>query len=82
MCSSDLTSFTPFSQKSSYFGEATKQWMLNFRVRDLEKMASQLEAAGTAVKIDPKPYPYGRFARLHDPEGNPIELWQPKNAAS
>ena len=34
-------------------------------------------AAGIAVKIDPQSYPNGRFARLHDPEGNPIELWQP-----
>ena len=51
--------------------------MLNFRVRDLEKMAAQLQAAGIEVKIDPQSYPYGRFARLHDPEGNPIELWQP-----
>jgi len=71
------TSFTPFSEKSSYFGDATKQWMINFRVGDLDKMAAQLEAAGIAVKVDPTAYPYGRFARLHDPEGNPIELWQP-----
>jgi glyoxylase I family protein len=52
--------------------------MVNFRVRDLDKMAAQLQAAGIAVKIDPQPYPNGRFARLRDPEGNPIELWQPK----
>jgi predicted enzyme related to lactoylglutathione lyase len=55
--------------------------MLNFRVRDLDKMAAQLEAAGIAVKIDPQSSPYGRFARLHDPEGNPIELWQPPDVA-
>jgi glyoxylase I family protein len=72
------TAFAPFSETSNYFGDATKLWMLNFRVRDLDKMAAQLEAAGIAVKIDPQSYPYGRFARLHDPEGNPIELWQPK----
>ena len=40
--------------------------------------AAQLESKGIAVKIDPEKYPNGRFARLHDPEGNPIELWQPK----
>jgi glyoxylase I family protein len=51
--------------------------MVNFGVRDLDKMAAQLRAAGIAVKIDPQSYPNGRFARLHDPEGNPIELWQP-----
>jgi len=46
-------------------------------VRDLEKMAAQLQAAGIEIKVDPEAYPYGRFGRLHDPEGNPIELWQP-----
>ncbi len=71
------TAFAPFKETSDYFGDTQKVWMLNFRVRDLDKMAAQLQAAGIAVKIDPQSYPNGRFARLHDPEGNPIELWQP-----
>jgi catechol 2,3-dioxygenase-like lactoylglutathione lyase family enzyme len=71
------TAFAPFPETSKYFGDPQKVWMLNFRVRDLEKMAAQLQAAGIEVKVDPESYPYGRFARLHDPEGNPIELWQP-----
>src|SRR5579863_182276 len=72
------TAFTPFPETSKYFGDPQKVWMLNFRVRDLDKMAAQLGAAGIEVKVDPQSYPYGQFARLHDPEGNPIELWQPK----
>jgi len=71
------TVFAPFKETTTYFGDTSKSWMVNFRVRDLDKMAAQLEAAGIAVKIDPQSYPNGRFARLHDPEGNPIELWQP-----
>jgi len=71
------TVFAPFEEKTKYFGDMQKAWMVNFRVRDLEKMAVQLRAAGIEVKIDPQAYPHGRFARLHDPEGNPIELWQP-----
>ena len=71
------TAFAPFKETSGYFGDTTKVWMLNFRVRDLDKMAAQLQAAGIEVKIDPESYPNGRFARVHDPEGNPIELWQP-----
>lgn len=74
------TAFQPFPETSSYFGDATKQWMLNFRVADLDRMVRQLEAAGIAVKVDPATYPNGRFGRLHDPEGNPIELWQPMGA--
>ena len=71
------TSFTPFPEKTSYFGDPSKQWMINFRVADLERMAEQLRAAGIAIKVDAPISPYGRFARLQDPEGNAIELWQP-----
>jgi len=70
------TVFDPQPETSDYFGDAHKVWMLNFRVRDLDKMAAQLRAAGIEIKIYP-PDPTGRFARVHDPEGNPIELWQP-----
>jgi glyoxylase I family protein len=72
------TAFAPFPENTKYFGDPQKVWMLNFRVRDLDKMAAQLQAAGIAVKIDQESYPNGRFAHIHDPEGNPIELWQPK----
>jgi len=41
-------------------------------------MIAQLQAKGAEVKVDPESYQNGRFARLHDPEGNPIELWEPK----
>jgi predicted enzyme related to lactoylglutathione lyase len=51
--------------------------MVNFRVRDLDAMIVQLRAAGITVDVDPEAYPNGRFARLLDPEENPIELWQP-----
>lgn len=72
-----VTSFTPFPQNTKYIGDESHAWMMNFRVNDLEKLAAQLRAEGVEVKVDPKTYPYGRFARLHDPEGNAIELWQP-----
>jgi glyoxylase I family protein len=71
------TVFTPFPLDSDYFGNSEKQWMINFRVRDLTAMVAQLSAGGIEVKVDPEVYPNGRFARLHDPEGNPIELWEP-----
>jgi glyoxylase I family protein len=71
------TVFAPFAETSNYFGDAHKVCMVNFRVRDLDRMAAQLRDGGIAVEIDPHSYPNGRFARLHDPEGNPIELWQP-----
>src|SRR5437588_3943542 len=68
------TVFAPFPSGSDYFGDTTKNWMINFRVRDLDAMVEQLRAAGIEVKVDLEVYPNGRFARLRDPEGNPIEL--------
>ena len=59
------------------FGHPDQQWMVNFRVRDLDAMVSQLRAADVVVEVDPERYPNGRFARLADPDGNPIQLWQP-----
>lgn len=66
-----------FNDSTKYF-PLEKRWMVNFRVRDLAAMAAQLRANGIEVKVDPELYPNGRFARLYDPEGNPIELWEPK----
>jgi predicted enzyme related to lactoylglutathione lyase len=71
------TVFAPFKEDTSYFGDKRLQWMINFRVRDLDKMAAQLRERGIAVNVDAEIYPNGRFARLNDPEGNPIQLWQP-----
>jgi len=51
--------------------------MINFRVRDLDVMVAQLRAARISVELDEQLYPNGRFARLNDPEGNPIQLWEP-----
>lgn len=75
------TAFAAFKETSTYF-DPQKGWMMNFRVRNLDKMAAQLQAAGTEVKIDPQAYPNGRFAHLKDPEGNPLELWEPGRPAA
>ena len=72
------TVFAPFENTTDYFGKKTQSWMINFRVADLSNMVQQLKDAGIEVTIDDEVYPNGKFARLHDPEGNPIELWEPK----
>jgi predicted enzyme related to lactoylglutathione lyase len=53
--------------------------MINFRVADLDQLLSTLRQADIAVTTDPAwdTPETGRFARIHDPEGNPIELWEP-----
>ena len=73
-----MTVFAPFKESSDYFA-ADKQWMINFRVDDLVGLMAQLAAAGIAVETRAEwdTPETGRFARIHDPEGNAIELWEP-----
>jgi predicted enzyme related to lactoylglutathione lyase len=77
-----ITIFAPFPDSTDYFGSRDRAWMINFRVPDLAAMVEQLRADGIAVTVDSTLYPNGRFARLHDPEGNPIELWEPRVAGA
>ena len=72
------TVFAPFKADSDYFA-ADKRWMLNLRVDDLDGLIASLKAAGIDVltKAEWDAPEVGRFARIHDPEGNPIELWEP-----
>lgn len=73
--------FAPFPADTDYF-PADRQWMLNLHVEDLDGLCAKLETAGIAVVTKPEwNMPgVGRFARIHDPEGNPVELWQPEKA--
>lgn len=76
------TVFAPFPRDSDYF-EQDRQVMLNFRVDDLDGLLAQLSAAGIAAETRPEwDSEIGRFARIHDPEDNPIELWEPAGPAA
>jgi glyoxylase I family protein len=72
------TVFMPFSKATDYF-PADRQFMLNFRVTDMDDLLAALRAAGIDIitKAEWDTPETGRFARIHDPEGNPIELWEP-----
>jgi len=72
------TVFMPFAADTDHF-PAEKQWMLNFRVSDLDGLLDALRSAGVLVITKPEwdSPETGRFARIHDPEGNPVELWEP-----
>jgi predicted enzyme related to lactoylglutathione lyase len=74
--------FAPFKADTDYFA-ADRQWMLNLRVSDLDSLLEQLNAAGIEVITKPEwnDPSAGQFARIHDPEGNAIELWEPPAAA-
>ena len=71
------TVWTIFKKSSKHFDPSTKPYMINYRVKDLDAMIAQLRAAGVKVedKVDDD---FGKFAWAMDPEGNRIELWEPK----
>lgn len=71
--------FAPFKRDTDYW-PADKQWMLNLRVDGLDGLIANLQAAGIAVETRPDEWDdptTGRFARITDPEGNAVELWEP-----
>jgi catechol 2,3-dioxygenase-like lactoylglutathione lyase family enzyme len=72
------TAWSLFRSDSKYFAPSEATFMVNYRVRDLDRMLAQLRALG--VRIEPKVADEfnGKFAWVVDPEGNKIELWEPK----
>ncbi len=73
---SGVTVFAPFAHDTDYFSEE-KAFMINFRVNSLAAMADQLRTAGIEISHEQTMEGVGKFFRIHDPEGNPIELWEP-----
>ncbi|MEM1087542.1 MAG: VOC family protein [Pseudomonadota bacterium] len=73
------TVFQPFAKDTDYFGRHDVGWMINFRVDDLNAVVERLRAHSHKVEHegDGEAFPNGRFAKLHDPEGNAIQLWEP-----
>lgn len=76
----DATVWTPFSANTQYFAGDDQHVMLNFRVRDLEAMLTQLRAAGVEVEDEIMEEENGRFGWVRDLEGNRVELWEPMSS--
>jgi len=68
--------FSPFPADSDYFG-SDRTAMINLRVRGLDDLLAKLRAAGIEIVSEQRDTGIGDFARIHDPEGNEIELWEP-----
>jgi len=71
------TVWNPFKHDTNYFEPSTKEFMVNYRVEDLEKLLEQLKSEGVEIVGELQVFDYGKFAHIMDPEGNKIELWQP-----
>lgn len=73
-----FTVFAPLPADTDYLSRPEQAFMLNFRVDDLDGVLANLADAGINAETRADwDGPHGRFARIHDPEGNPIELWEP-----
>ncbi len=71
------TIWSPFKKATKYFEPSAKDFMINYRVENLEELVLQLKNEGVAVLDDIASYEYGKFVHILDPEGNKIELWEP-----
>ena len=71
------TIWSPFEEKTTYFQPSEKEFMINYRVVDIEGMVKDFEKAGIKVVDKIEIYEYGKFVHIMDPEGNKIELWEP-----
>ena len=69
--------WSPMEQETKYFEPSEKQFMVNFRVENIEALVEELKQAGVTVCDEIESYEYGKFVHILDPENNKIELWEP-----
>ena len=71
------TQWSPFDDSTTYFEPSVKDFMINYRVEDLEALVEELKKEGVTVIDKMETFDYGKFVHILDIEGNKIELWQP-----
>ena len=71
--------WSPFADKTKYFEPSQKDFMINYRVNDLEALVTKLKADGVTVTDKIETYDYGKFVHIMDNDGNKIELWEPND---
>jgi predicted enzyme related to lactoylglutathione lyase len=74
-----FTQWGPFAQDSRYMQPSLKEFMINYRVADIESLVEDLRKNGIQVLDEIEVFEYGKFVHLLDPEGNKIELWEPND---
>lgn len=72
-----FTQWSPFGEKTTYFAPSTKDYMINYRVDDLDALVNQLRKDSVTITDTMERFDYGKFIHIMDPEGNKIELWEP-----
>ena len=74
-----FTQWSPFNEKTKYFAPSTKDFMINYRVEDLNALIDQLRKDSVTVLDTIQAVEYGKFVHILDIEGNKIELWEPND---
>jgi len=69
--------WSPFKQGSEYFSPSKKEFMINYRVQNIEGLVNKLKKNGATILDSIETYDYGKFVHIIDAEGNKIELWEP-----
>ena len=69
--------WSPFDEKTDYFNPSGKQFMINYRVNDIEGLVNKLRDNGVTIVDNIQEYEYGKFVHIMDNDGNKIELWEP-----
>jgi predicted enzyme related to lactoylglutathione lyase len=69
--------WSPFKKGSEYFAPSKKEFMINYRVQNMEKLVKKLKANGVTILDEIESFDYGKFVHIMDAEGNKIELWEP-----
>jgi len=69
--------WSPFKKGDEYFNPSKKDFMINYRVQNIEGLVSKLKENGVTILDDIAVYDYGKFVHIMDSEGNKIELWEP-----
>lgn len=72
-----FSQWSPFSESTKYFNPSSKEFMINYRVADLEWLVEKLKEEGVKVLDDIERFDYGKFVHILDHDGNKIELWEP-----
>jgi predicted enzyme related to lactoylglutathione lyase len=72
-----VTQWSPFAENTKYFDPSTREFMINYRVENLEALVIELKKEGVTVLDEIETYDYGKFVHILDLEGNKIELWEP-----
>ncbi len=70
------TQWTPFAENTKYFEPSQKDWMINYRVDNLEALVAELKKEGVTIVDTIESYPYGKFVHILDAEGNKVQLWE------